>query len=375
MWVGALLDQAPKGRTLLADLEAAVASLDLPGVSIAQEKVLRQGMAGTRFVVRESATRGGHRHLPEILEILERTDVPAEVRSRAQAVFTALGEAEARVHDLPLVGVHFHEVGAVDTIVDVTCAVLATHLMGIERLCSSAVTLGGGIVRAEHGTLPVPAPGTLGSLFGIPVRSGGPQHECTTPTGAALLKVMVDEFEPELTWVPESTGYGAGSRDIEGYPNLLRLTIGTARDAGAVRSLTEITCNLDTATGEDLGYLLEGLLERGAVESFATPVVMKKGRPAYQVTTLVKADARDRVVRFLLEEASTLGLRMHAVERAILERWGETVNTDLGPVRCKVARLPSGNVVRKPEDDDVLKLVRETGINRREILARLRRQL
>jgi len=375
MWVGALLDQEPTGGVMLAGLQAAVASLDLPGVSIGQEKVLRQGLAGTRFLVNGAAGDHHHRHLPEILEILDRADVPDEVRSRAQSVFTLLGEAEAKVHDLPVTEVHFHEVGAVDAIVDITCAVLATHLMGVRRLYSSAVTVGGGTVRAAHGTMPVPAPGTLGNLFGIPVRSGGPHHECTTPTGAALLRVLVDEFEPDLIWVPETTGYGAGSRDIDGYPNLLRFSVGGTRDAGAKKTLTEITCNLDTLTGEDLGYVLAGLLERGAIDAFATPVVMKKGRPAYQMTALVENAGRDPVVQFLLEESSTLGVRMHTVDREVLERWQETVETDLGPVQCKVAKLPSGTVVRRPEDDDVQRLIRETGLNRQRILARLHKQL
>lgn len=372
MWVGALLDQDP---TLFPDLQAAVRSLDLPGVSIHQERVLRQGIAGTRFLVRGAEADSRHRHLPEILKILERAEVPDPVRSKTQAVFTVLGEAEARVHDQPVAEVHFHEVGAVDTIVDITCAVLGTHLAGIQKLCSSEVTVGGGTVRADHGTMPVPAPGTLGNLFGIPVWSGGPPHECTTPTGAALLKILVDEFEPNLTWVPETTGYGAGSRDIAGYPNLLRLSIGHTHDAGAARTLTEITCNLDSLTGEDLGYVLDAVLEHGATDAFATPVVMKKGRPAYQVTALAEHGRRDGVVQFLLEETTTLGVRMHTVDRDVLERWHETVETDLGPVQCKVAKLPSGRIVRRPEDDDLRRLTEETKTSRREVLARLQSQL
>ncbi|MHC4078749.1 MAG: nickel pincer cofactor biosynthesis protein LarC, partial [Planctomycetota bacterium] len=302
-------------------------------------------------------------------------DVPESVRSQAQSVFEMLGEAEAKVHDLPVAAVHFHEVGAADTIVDVTCAVLATHLLGVRRLCSSAVTVGGGTVHCEHGEMPVPAPGTLGNLFGIPVATGGPQHECTTPTGAALLKVLVDEFEPDITWVPESTGYGAGTRDIAGHPNLLRITTGRMHDVGTATALTEVTCNLDTLTGEGLAYVLDGLLQRGAADAFATPVVMKKGRPGYQVTALVARTGQDAVVQFLLEESSTLGVRMHRVEREVLERWQETVETDLGPVRCKVARLPSGRVMRRPEDSEVQRLVGEHGLGRQDLLGRLLKQL
>ena len=375
MWVGALLDQGPDSGLELRDLTAAVASLDLGGVEVVQQKVLRQGVGGTRFQVRCPAGDLSHRHLPEILEILARADLPDAVCARAQSVFTLLGEAEARVHDLPIEKVHFHEVGAVDTIVDVTCAVLGTHLLGIQKLYASAVAVGGGTVHCDHGEMPVPAPGALGNLFQIPVRMGEPRHECTTPTGAALLKVLVDEFEPDITWVPESTGYGAGSRDIDGHPNLLRITIGEMRDAATATTVTEVTCNLDTLTGEGLAYVLDGLLQRGAADAFATPVVMKKGRPGYQVTALVERHGQEAVVRFLLEESSTLGVRMHRVEREVLERWEEIVETDLGPVQCKVARLPSGQVVRRPEDDEVHRLVREQEISRQQVLARLSKQL
>ena len=190
-----------------------------------------------------------------------------------------------------------------------------------------------------------------------------------------MLRVLVDEFEPEITFVPETTGYGAGTRDPDGYPNLLRLTVGEASASGASQILTEVTCNLDTITGEGLAYVLDGLLARGAADAFATPVVMKKGRPGYQVTALVDHGCCDVAVQFLLEESTTLGVRMHRVDRNVLERWEETVETDLGPVKCKAARLPSGKVVRRPEEDEVLRLVEQKRTSRRELLARLLQQL
>lgn len=306
-----------------------------------------------------------------MLEIVSRARVPDVVRDRCHAVFQVLAVSEARAHDRPVDEVHFHEVGAEDTIVDVLCACLGTHLLGIERLYSSAVTLGTGTVRCQHGVMPVPAPGTLDLLFGVPVRTGNLPGERTTPTGAALLKVLVHDYEPDLTWVPSARGYGAGTRDDRDHPNLLRLTLGEMRDPGAAAGLLEIACNLDTASGETVGWLLEELLRRGAADAFATPVQMKKGRPGLLVTALVDRARADAVTRLLLEESGTLGVRSHSVRRSVLERWQETVATGFGPVRCKVARLPSGAVVRRPEDDELRRLSAQHGIGRAELLRRL----
>ena len=366
MWVGALVDLGLP----LQSLEGAVASLDLPGVEISAEKVLRAGMAGTRFLVQVVET-GSHRHLGDILAILQRAELPDAVQARCREVFELLADAEARVHGSTREAVHFHEVGGEDTIVDVVCACLGTHLLNLDVLYSSAVVTGKGTVDCEHGVMPVPAPGAMGNLFGIPLRSGGPDVECVTPTGAALLKTLVHTFEPQLTWTPERAGYGAGTRDNPGHPNLLRLTRGVLQRAAGETQLWEIACNLDTATGETLAYLIEAALQRGAADAFATPIHMKKGRPGHQLNALVDEAHREDLTRFLLEESSTLGLRMHRVERQVLERWEETRHTSLGPVRFKVARLPSGHTLARPEDDELLRLGREHGLSRQELRRRL----
>lgn len=370
MWVGALLDAGLP----LADVRSVVSSLGLDGVEVEAEKVMRAGLAGTHFRVR-APEEAAHRHLRDIRAILEKADLPDPVRSRADRVFEAIATVEAAVHDQSVESVHFHEVGAVDAIVDVVCACFGVHALGVERIYSSAVTTGTGVVECAHGTMPVPAPGALGNLVGVPVRAGGPAHECVTPTGAALLRVLVDEFEPVVTWVPESVGHGAGSRDHPDHPNLLRVTIGRLADAGSASRVWEISCNLDTATGEVLGRVLRVLLERGAVDAFATPIHMKKGRPGYMVTALVESAGRDEVARTMLEESSSLGLRMHEVDRRVLERWSEEVETELGVVRCKVARLPSGRVLRRPEADEVDRLAAATGSSPAEISARIARSL
>ncbi|MCC6670841.1 MAG: nickel pincer cofactor biosynthesis protein LarC [Planctomycetes bacterium] len=400
MWVASLLDLGLP----LRDLEAAVASLRLPGVSVAARSVRRAGLAATHFQVTVPSgeppraavpfrvrrvrppageQRHGHpvvppgrqpvhRRLVDLLEILARSAVPAAVRERCEAVFRRLAEAEAKVHACSVDEVHFHEVGGEDTVVDVVCAVLGLHHLGVERVFASAVTVGSGTVRCAHGTLPVPAPATLELLAGVPIRTGGLEGERTTPTGAALLKVLVHEFEPRCTWVPERTGHGAGTRDDADVPNVLRCTLGDLRDPGAETDVQEIVCQLDTATGELLAFLVAGALERGALDAFVTPVVMKKGRPGHLVTALCAMAARDAVTRFLLEESTSLGVRVHTARRVVLERWQETVASEFGAVRCKVARLPSGRLVRRPEEDEVLRLVRERGLTRAEVLARLR---
>jgi uncharacterized protein (TIGR00299 family) protein len=372
MWVGALVDLGLS----LPEIAPAVRSLDLPGVGIRSERVLRAGIAGTRFLV-DVAPRGGghgphrHRHLEDVEAILQRADLPDVVRDDCLGVFSAIAAAEGRAHDLPPDRVHFHEVGAEDTIVDVVCACLGTHLLGLERLYASVVAVGSGTVRCEHGVLPVPAPGALDLLFGVPVRSGTLQGERTTPTGAALLRVLVDEFEPDVTWVPERRGHGAGARDDPDHPNLLRLTVGEQRDPGAAGALRELCCNLDTATGETVGWMLDELLQRGAADAFAAAVQGKKGRPGWIVTALCDEARAEAVERFLLEESSSLGVRSHRVRRAVLERWQETVTTEFGPVRFKAARLPSGTVVRRPEDDELRRLGQEQGLGRGELLRRL----
>jgi len=253
----------------------------------------------------------------------------------------------------------------------VVCACLGTHLLGVERVHCHGLTLGSGTVRAEHGVLPVPAPATAALLRGIPARVGGLRGERTTPTGAALLRHFVDAFDEPLTYTAEAIGYGAGTRDGDDTPNLLRLTVGVEAVAASATELVELQCHLDTATGELVGWLLDELLVRGATDAFASPVTMKKGRPGVLLTVLCPPAMARPVTRFLLEESTTLGVREHRVARTVLERWIETRTGPFGPVRWKCARLPSGLVTARPEDDDVRRLCREHGLGRAELLRRL----
>jgi uncharacterized protein (TIGR00299 family) protein len=388
MWVGALLDAGVP----LAPLQAAVRSLQLPGVAIRAEKVLRAGLSGTHFVVdvpgqgaspvafapaaaprlaAAAAPAHVHRNLADIERIVGRAELPPAVVADALAVYRAIGEVEAAAHGVGIEAVHFHEVGAEDTIVDVVCACYGTHLLQVDELHCHGLALGGGTVKAEHGLLPVPAPATAALLRGIPARLGALRGERTTPTGAALLRVLCDRFDEPLTFTAEAIGYGAGTRDDADMPNLLRVSVGTAVTANSAVDLCELQCHVDTVTGEQVGWLLDELLARGAVDAFAAPVTMKKGRTGVLLTVLCD-DARTRPLeQFLLEEAGTLGVRRHRVQRSVLERWQETRTTAFGPVRFKCARLPSGAVVARPEDDELRRVCVERGIGRAEALRRL----
>ncbi|MDA0933108.1 MAG: nickel pincer cofactor biosynthesis protein LarC [Planctomycetota bacterium] len=371
MWVGALLDAGLP----LEPLVRAVDSLQLPGVAIRSEAVHRAGMAATRFVVDGAEGAHAHRGLSEIRGILARAAVPDAVRERAVLVFEALGEAEAKAHGIPVEQVHFHEVGAVDAIVDILCACLGLHELGVERVYVSEVEVGSGSVSCAHGLLPLPAPGALFNLLGVPVRRSGLRGERTTPTGAALLKVLCDGYEPTLRFVPTATGMGAGTRDDRAIPNVLRVTLGRERSEAGVRheSIDEVACNVDTADGEQLGWLLAELLRRGAVDAWAVPATMKKGRPGHVIHALVAPDARAGVVELLLEESTSLGVRTRPWERDVLDRWTEPLDTEWGPVQLKCARLPSGRVLRRPEDDDVVRIAAALGVGRRDALERLLR--
>lgn len=389
MWVGALLDAGLP----LASLQEAVRGLQLPGVTLRAEKVLRASLAGTYFVVDVGAPTGdgpvfaplqpapspmlvdrpghAHRGLAEIEAIVRRAGLPAQVLDDCLQVYRAIGEVEAQAHGTTLDQVHFHEVGAEDTIVDVVCACLGVHLLGIERLYANGIATGSGTVKAAHGILPVPAPATAALLRGIPVRAGTLPGERTTPTGAALLRTLVDHFDTPVAFTADSIGYGAGTRDDATVPNLLRVTLGTQTAATSAPELVELQCQLDTATGEQIGWLLDEALQRGAVDAFASPVTMKKGRPGVLLTVLCD-DARAPVLEaLLLEESSTLGVRRHRVQRTVLERWSEVRDGAFGPVRWKIARLPSGAVVARPEDDELRRLCRERSLGRAEVLRRL----
>jgi uncharacterized protein (TIGR00299 family) protein len=354
MTLGALVDAGCAVEHLRSELQ----SLQIPGWELTAEKVWKNGMAAT-YVKVKTEDQQKHRSLSTILEILQKSQLAPQVRERAGAIFTKLGEAEARVHDVPLEKIHFHEVGAVDAIVDIVGSCIGFHALGIEKFACSALNVGGGTAKMAHGVLPVPAPATANLLQGKPTYSNGVQKELVTPTGAAIVATLCDSFGPQPPMSVTSIGYGAGTADLEGQPNVLRLMVGEAaekRAAAESETIRVLEANLDDMNPQIYGYFLEKALAAGALDVFATSVQMKKNRPGMLVTVLSKPEDEAKFHEMLFAETTTLGVRTYTAERRVLARQWETVHTAFGDVRIKVARLNGHIRQASPEFEDCRKL-------------------
>lgn len=358
MTVGALLDAGANANGLIEALGA----LGL-GASYTVEKTKRRGIAATRFIVGAGETKA-HRHLPHIEKIIQAAPLPDAVKANAVAVFRRLGEAEAAVHGVPVEKVHFHEVGAVDSISDIVGACWAAHDLGIEEIHLSPVNVGGGTVNTEHGVLPVPAPATASLLAGKPIYSRGPELELTTPTGAALGVTLGKSFGPLPALAIESIGYGAGARDFPEHANVLRAIVGEARRASEALTITVIEANIDDSTPELLGYAMERLFDAGALDVTFQPAFMKKNRPATLLRVLARPEDALPLTRIVFAETSTLGVRTWAAERTVQARDVMTVETPYGTVRVKV----SGDN-RSPEYEDCRKLALQHNVPLKAVMA------
>jgi len=296
------------------------------------------------------------RGLKEIHEIINQAPIGTQAKAMAIRIFEALGTAEAEIHNSSIEKVHFHEVGAVDAMVDIVCAAVGTEALGVDEWVCSPLNVGGGTVKCAHGTLPVPAPATLKLLKDAPVYSSGPQLELVTPTGAAIVKALVRRFGSFPTIKVEKAGYGAGSRDFCQHPNVLRLTIGEGvekMDAHTSReTITVLEANLDDLSPQVLAYAAEKLLADGALDVFSIPVQMKKGRPGSLLTVLCKPEDADRLTKLVFAETTTLGVRRREEQRQALARRWETVQTSWGDVRIKIASMNGSISNYAPEYED-----------------------
>jgi pyridinium-3,5-bisthiocarboxylic acid mononucleotide nickel chelatase len=368
MTLGALVDA---GAPLEA-LRQGLARLPVGGWKLTADKVRKAGVAATFVRVEITAQQHHHRHLRDILKMIESAELPPRAAERATNIFRRLGEAEARIHGVPIEKVHFHEVGAVDAIVDIAGAALALELLGIERVYGSPVNVGGGTVGTEHGTLPVPAPASVELLRGAPTYSSGIEKELTTPTGAAILSTLAAGIGAQPAMKVAAVGYGAGSWDLPGQPNVLRVMVGeaAAADAGAGdETLSVLETNLDDMTPEVAGWVMEQALAAGALDVFSSPVQMKKNRPGLLLTVLCEPAAAERLTALLFRETTTLGVRSHTVRRRALDRTQETVQTPWGAVAVKVARLDGAVVNAAPEYEDCARVARERGVPLKQVMA------
>ncbi len=363
MLLGALLDTGLPLERLRADLSL----LRLPGFDLRARTVHKNGFRATKVdvLVTDEATE---RHLPEIEAVIRSSGLPAALRRQATAIFRRLGEAEARIHGLPLERVHLHELGGLDTIVDVVGVLCGLRALGVERIHAAPLPLGMGLTSGAHGRIPLPAPATLALLEGLPVEGRAARGETVTPTGAALLSALVEHWGPIPPMRLGAVGYGAGARDTE-IPNLVRLLLGEApAPAGVqVETIVRLSANLDDATAEEFGYAQERLLEAGALDVAFTPIFMKKNRPATRLEVLCRPAEAARLEALLFSETSTLGVRVERVERHALPRAIHSVQTPWGEVRLKVAALPGGGSRAAPEYEDCRRLAREHGLPLRRV--------
>ncbi len=358
MTVGALLDAGAD----FAGLTAALDSLGT-GARFRLEKVKRHGIAASKFSV-DFDEQKKHRHLPYILQLIEASSIPAVAKTNAAKVFQRLGEAEAAAHGVPIDKVHFHEVGAVDSICDIAGACTALALLGIERVTCSALNTGSGTVETEHGELPIPAPATAKLLEGTPTYARGPRLELTTPTGAALAVTLASSFGPPPAMTLGRSGFGAGDKDFKEHANVLRVMLGESATAPESLTVTVLEANLDDASPQILAYALDRLLTQGALDATLTPLIMKKGRPGVLLRVIARPEDQEALCAVIFAETSTLGLRLHTAERRVLAREISQVATTVGPVRIKASEHGFA-----PEYEDCRKLAEATGTPLKRILA------
>jgi uncharacterized protein (TIGR00299 family) protein len=393
MTLGALLDA---GLPLDA-LKQAFGSLALPGVHVHADRVLRAGVSATKFTVHahqpsrvtpasaghaakadhhhdhshhdHDHEHGAHRSLPEIFELIDRSALSPAGRDRAKAMFQRLAEAEAAIHQMPVEQVHLHEVGALDSILDVVGTVFALDWVGADRVVCSPLNVGGGMVQSAHGLFPVPAPATVKLLGDAPVYAGAVQKELVTPTGALIATTYASAFGPIPPMSVEQVGYGAGERDNPQTPNVLRVLIGRAAEPSAAQRVTVVECEIDDMNPQLFGVAMERLYAAGALEVFYTPVQMKKNRPGTLLTVVVAPDRRAAITDVVFRETTTIGLRHHEVDRECLAREVVTVTTPLGPVRFKVSSRNGHVVTATPEFEDCAKLATAHNLAVREVQA------
>ena len=348
MTLGAMVDAGVP----LDAIQEGVDSLGLPSCRFEAEEVHRKGFRATKVHVRHEPEHA-HRHLHHITDMIDGSSLTTTQKDLATRIFTRLGEAEAHAHGTTLRKVHFHEVGAVDSIADIVGSAIGWDLLGAEKMICSPIPTGSGFIEIAHGRTSVPAPATAELLKGVPLCTSPVEAELTTPTGAAIVATLAERFQALPPMTIDSIGYGAGDRDFDKQANILRLLVGDAieSDASSTDSVLILETNLDDVTAEIIGHCAERVMAAGALDCFSTPIFMKKGRPATKLSVICTPDLRGQVESLLFAETGTLGIRRMVMDRTILARESVTVETEWGPVAGKVATLPDGERLFSPEYD------------------------
>ena len=370
MFLAALLDAGVEFDRLRAELK----KIDLGTYDFTQGRVMRKGLAGNHVDIVVPDTQP-HRHLSHLEKLIGGAALAEAVKQRALTVFRRLGEAEARLHNQPIEKIHFHEVGAVDAVLDIVGVCLGLAILGNPELFCSPLNVGGGSVQAAHGTLPVPAPATAELLKGIPVYSSGVVSELVTPTGAALVSTLATGFGPVPAMKVERLGYGAGTKDFPTHPNIARLMLGEKTgDAGTMpggtsdETVVVIEANIDDMNPQLYGHFAEKALVAGALDVTCSPLQMKKNRPGLLVSVISKPELEGALTRLLFEETTTIGVRITEARRKVLKREVVKVETAFGPVNMKVARLKGKIVNVSPEFEDCRRLADEKAVPLKEVM-------
>lgn len=370
MVLGAVVDAGVDPELLKSDL----AKLNIDEeFNLHFQKTEKHGISGTRAIVEasEDLPKENHnyhshahsRHLSDIFNIIDASDLKSVVREKSKKIFDRLAEAEAKVHNTEKAKVHLHEVSGIDSIIDIVGAVIGLDQLNVEQIFASPLTLGTGFVNCAHGKMPVPVPGTMELLHGVPVRQTDIPKELVTPTGAAIITTLADEFGTIPDMTVTKIGYGAGTRDLEQQPNLLRLCIGDKTSIPETNASIEvIETNVDDMSPEITGYVMDRLFENGALDVSFIPLLMKKGRPAIQINVLCSLSDRESLINVLLRETTTFGVRFYSADRIILNREVVEVHTQWGPIRCKRGYLNGKTIKTVPEYEDCKNTAERNGV-------------
>lgn len=365
MFVGSLLDAG----LAFEELERTISGLNINGYEISAKKEERNNIFGTRFSVFLQEAHQKPRYLKEIKEIIESGDLPPSVIERSILIFEKLAVTEGEIHNISPDEVHFHEIGAVDSIIDIVAAVAGIHLLDIEKLFVSRIPVGAGVMISAHGNIPLPSPATVALLKGIPVYHSGQDVEMVTPTGAALITCLCSSFGPMPPMTIDRIGYGVGSRTLTDRPNLLRILIGDDVNKQMSETVVVLESNLDDMNPELLGYLMESLFEAGAKDVSFSHIQMKKNRPGIQLQVVGRPEDKDRFISIIFRESTTLGIRFSYSQRAVLERVDFIAESPWGKMRVKKVVNQDGEAALLPEYEECRRIARENGLALRDVYA------
>ncbi len=359
MTLGVLVDLGLKIDVLKDELS----KLNLNGYKISFNKIQKHGISATKVDIELNDHDHHHgRHLGDIIKLISESQLDEDVKSTAKRIFNRLGEAEAKVHNVDIEKIHFHEVGAVDSILDIVGSAIGIKALGIEKIYSSPLPLGQGFAKSSHGVIPIPAPATVELLRGIPAKPSEVYAELVTPTGAAIISTLAERFGPMPDMVIENIGYGAGTKELVEQPNLLRVIVGTSKDIYENDNVNVIETNIDDMSPQIYDLLMEKLFAIGALDVFLTPIIMKKNRPAIKLTVLVENSKLQDACACIISETTTMGVRIYEVNRKKLNREMREIETKYGKVSVKLGKIGDDIIKIIPEYDDCKQLAQKNNV-------------